>query len=80
MQDLYTLADTLKPFKPSPSEVAEVGVSRGLDTVHVMKLVILVCGVGVVQAKAAAIEAEYGVTLLEYQGALFEDLLDDPEA
>ena len=78
MQDLYALADALKPFDLSPSQVADVGVGRGLDTVRVMKLVALVCGIGVTQAKAVAIEAEYSMVLSHYQTNLFRDLAADP--
>lgn len=76
MQDLYALAEALKPFDLSPSEVADVGVGRGLDTVHVMKLVALICGIGVTQAKVAAVEAEYGMTWSEYQVRLLRDIVD----
>ena len=79
MQELYVLAEALKPFRLSPADVAGVGVGRGLDTAQVMKLVMLVCGGDLVQVKAAAVEAVHGVTLSEYQNTLFGDLLDDTE-
>ena len=79
MQELYALAEVLKPFRLSPSDVAAVGVGRGLDTPHVMRLVMLVCSDDLIRAKAAAIEAKHGVTLSEYQNSLFRNLLDNTE-
>jgi len=38
-----------------------------------------VCGIGVGQAAAAAIEDKYGETLFEYRETLFQDLAEDPE-
>lgn len=79
LYELYELAEALKPFRLTPADVAAVGAGRGLNTIQVMKLVKLVCGGDVVQAKSVATEARHGVTLSEHQEQLFQDVLDSTE-
>ncbi len=59
MDELFALAEALRPFRLTPADVAAVGVGRGLDTPRVMRLVMLVCGCGVTQAMATAIAAQH---------------------